>query len=116
MAAGGGDPNDPNKNNRNQNKKDKKEEEEKKRKKSEIKKTEFFQKKEISNNYRQFRDNIYKIKDNGKRIHDAEYIEWDFLHDEVELYNNGGKTHLGALDPKSMFIYKKPVVNRRLIL
>lgn len=108
--SGGGDPNDPNRNNRNQNKKDKKQEDEKKRKKNEMSKSEF--ENNIGDRYEHVHSGIYKLKKGAKPIANAELLQWDFLHGEVEAYANDGKTHLGAIDPMTGEIYKQAEYGR----
>lgn len=72
-----------------------------------ITKSEFF--KSIKNDYEHYRDGIYRRKKGTKGIEKAEYLQWDYLHGDVEAYTKGGK-HLGSIDPRTLRIYKGPVV------
>ena len=72
-----------------------------------LSKSEFF--KTVQKDYEHYRNGIYKRKKGAKGIEKAEYLEWDHLHSDVEAYSKGGK-HLGSIDPKSLRIYKGPVV------
>lgn len=72
-----------------------------------ISKSEFFKK--VKNDYEHYKNGIYRRKKGAKGIEKAEYLEWDHLHGDVEAYAKGGK-HLGSIDPKTLKIYKGPVV------
>ena len=101
QSAAGGPPEDPKKDD-----KDKK-----KRKINEVSKSEFF--KSVKNRYEHWRNGIYKLKKGKDPIEGAEYMEWDHLHDEVEIYNAGRK-HLGAINPKTYVLMKDPVLGRTI--
>lgn len=45
----------------------------------------------------------------------ANYLEWDHLHGDVEVYQTP-KKHIGSLDPELLEIYKAPVNGRKLSL
>ena len=60
----------------------------------------------ISDQCEHLHSNIYKLKKGACPIAKAEYLQWDHFHGEVEAYTNGGKTHLGAIDPLTGQIYK----------
>ena len=78
-----------------------------------ISSTEFFR--QCKDRYERWRDGIYRLKDraigflNGK----AHYLQWDKLHNDVEVYNKNGE-HLGSLDPKKLELYKNKVHGRKL--
>lgn len=75
-------------------------------------KAEFF--KSIKDDYEYYRDNAYRLKDNGVAIiKNAYYLVWDNLHNDVEVYNKAEK-HLGSLDPIKKILYKGPVSSRDL--
>jgi len=90
---------------------DPKNDEDKKRVTNEIHKSEFF--KRISDRYECWRDGIYKAKRNAEKLGNgkAEYLEWDYLHNDVEAYSKG-KQHLGSVDPKTLELYKGPEIGR----
>lgn len=76
------------------------------RKHNTIDKTTFF--KNVKNNYRHWRDGIYKrnhkTKGLGKK---AEYLRWNHLHNDVEAFDHGGD-HVGSYDPQTLQLYKPP--------
>jgi hypothetical protein len=74
-----------------------------------ISKSEFF--KSVKKEYEYWQDGIYKRKHRAKGIEDAEYLEWDHLHNDVEAYSKG-KDHIGSIDPKTLKLYKKAVYTR----
>lgn len=76
-----------------------------------ISKTEFF--KARKNEYEQYRNNIYKRKRGSKGIENAEYLEWDNLHGDIEAYAKN-RWHMGSMDPKTLKFYKPAIVTRRL--
>lgn len=84
--------------------------ENKERKFNTITKTEFF--KMIKKDYERWRDNIYKRKSKAKGIEDAEYLEWDYTHNDVEAYSKA-KRHIGSINPHTLKLYKLPVYNRQ---
>ena len=77
-----------------------------------ITKAEFF--KRCSDRYEHWIDGIYKLKDKALGFLDgkAYFLQWDHLHNDVEVYNKG-KMHLGSLDPLTLILYKGPVVGRK---
>jgi len=102
-SAGGGYNPDPDDDNN--------EEDNKERKFNTISKSEFFKK--IKNEYEHFRNGIYKRKHGTKGIEDAEYLNWDNLHNDVEAYGKN-KWHLGSIDPKTLKLYKAAVATRKI--
>ncbi len=48
------------------------------------------------------------VKTDGKR-----YYEWDYTHNDIEVYNKRGE-HLGSMDPATGEIYKPAVPGRKL--
>ncbi|HLB93724.1 MAG TPA: colicin E3/pyocin S6 family cytotoxin [Candidatus Babeliales bacterium] len=77
-------------------------------------KQEFFKKPEILQDYQKIgSDDIWRRKPKTNGISNAEFLEWDDLHLEVEAYDRGGD-HLGAIDPKTNKIYKHAVKGRKL--
>ncbi len=77
-------------------------------------KQEFFKKPEIVQNYQKIgSDDVWRKKPKTNGISNAEFLEWDNLHLEVEVYDKGGD-HLGAIDPKTNKIYKHAVKGRKL--
>ncbi|MBO0853176.1 MAG: hypothetical protein J2P18_05340 [Nocardia sp.] len=54
-----------------------------------------------------------KTKTNGKNGKSREFYEWDYTHDDIEVYDSKGQ-HLGSMDPVSGKMYK-PAVNGRKI-
>lgn len=75
-----------------------------------ITKSEFF--KMVRKDYEHWRNNVYRRKNKAKGIEDAEYLEWDYTHNDLEAYNKA-KDHIGSINPKTLKIYKPPVHNRR---
>jgi len=76
-----------------------------------ITKVEFFR--QLKDQYEYWKDGMYGLKDrvNGLLDGKAYYLQWDNLHNDVEVYSKG-KTHLGSLDPKTLNLYKGPVYGR----
>lgn len=85
---------------------------ERERKFNTISKSEFF--KLMKKDYEHCRDNVYRRKRGSKGIEDAEYLEWDYRHNDIEAYSKS-KWHLGSIDPKTLKLYKGPV-QRKLSL
>ncbi len=54
---------------------------------------------------------IYRKKPKAKGIENAEYLEWDYTHNDVEAYNKA-KRHIGSIDPKTLRLYKPSVYKR----
>jgi hypothetical protein len=102
IAISGG----PNKNN---NKNNNKNDDDKERKKNTITKSEFFKK--VKDHYEHYRDGVYRRKRNTKGIEDAEYLQWDHLHGDVEAYSKS-RIHIGSIDPEKLTLYKGPVYGR----
>jgi hypothetical protein len=75
-------------------------------------KAEFFR--QVKDQYEHFKDTVYQLKDRAAGLLDgkAQYLKWDHLHSDVEVFNRG-KDHLGSLDPKTMQLYKGPVSGRK---
>lgn len=85
---------------------------EKERKINEIEKPEFFNNPRIKSNYEHYRKEVYRLKPNGTPVaKNAEYLHWDKLHKDVEVYSKTEK-HLGSLDPKTLKLYKPPIPGR----
>lgn len=106
-GGGGGGPDDPDDPEKNKNKK-----KGDARKKNTISKQEFFKK--VSNDYEYYRDGVYKRRPGAKGLSKkAEYLEWDNLHNDVEVYNNRA-LHEGSFDPASMRMYKSAVSGRNI--
>lgn len=59
--------------------------------------------------------NNYKkdIKTNGQTGSKQRFYKWDYTHNDIEVYNKGGK-HLGSMDPVTGKMYKGPVPGRTL--
>jgi len=78
-----------------------------------VTKVEFFR--QLKDQYEYWKDGIYKLKDRAMGLLDgkAYYLQWDNLHNDVEVYSKG-KTHLGSIDPKTLQLYKVAVYNRRM--
>lgn len=84
----------------------------KERKQNKISKSEFA--KNIKNSYQKLRNRErWKLKPKSKGFDDAEYLEWDKQHQDIEAYNKHGK-HMGSIDPATNRYYK-PRVNGRTI-
>jgi hypothetical protein len=89
-----------------------KEKEEKKRVENKISKKEFFE--SVANDYYHLHSGIYKLgKGKIPVVKNAEYLQWDNLHGDVEVYNKSGK-HQGSLDPFTRNLYKLPVKGRTI--
>ena len=83
----------------------------KERKFNTITKSEFFKK--IKNDYEHYKNGIYRRKKGAKSIENAEYLQWDYLHGDVEAYAEN-RWHMGSIDPKNLRFYKPAVPARRL--
>lgn len=46
-----------------------------------------------------------EYRTNGKSGKDKEYYNWDYIHNDIEVYNHKGK-HLGSKDPVTGEMYK----------
>lgn len=44
---------------------------------------------------------------------DRRYYEWDYTHNDIEVYNNKGH-HLGSMNPYDGKMYKGPVLGRKI--
>jgi len=74
-------------------------------------KSEFFKK--VKNDYEHWRDGIYKRKRGAKGIENAEYIQWDHLHSDVEAYAVN-RQHLGSINPRTLKLYKPAIYPRKV--
>jgi len=50
---------------------------------------------------------------NGVRTDGKQFYEWDYTHNDIEVYNKRGE-HVGSMDPVSGEIYKPGVPGRKL--
>ena len=73
-------------------------------------KTEFFQK--VKDQYEHCGNNLYRRKSGAKGIENAEYLRWDYSHNDVEAYTANRK-HLGSINPHTLKLYKGPVAGRK---
>lgn len=94
---------------------DPKDDEKKRRKINNITRTEFLKQNGIRQAYRYYKDDIYsRIQRTFIGIcKAAEYLKWDYTHNEVEVFNKGGR-HLGAIDPSTWEFIKKAVPGRTI--
>ena len=77
-----------------------------------ITKKAFFTQEVIRRTYHHLRNGVYrKIPGVKEIIEKAEYLAWDYLHGDVEVYSKS-KRHLGSLDPRTLKIYKPGVLHR----
>ena len=85
-GSGGGDPNDP------------------KDKNGRIINT-----RQCKDQYEHYKDGIYRLTDKAKGFFDgkAHYLQWDHLHNDIEVYSKAEK-HIGSMDPKTLQLYKGP--------
>jgi hypothetical protein len=51
------------------------------------------------------------IKTNGESGKNRQYYEWDYTHNDIEVYDKSGN-HLGSMNPVTGDIYKSPVICR----
>lgn len=62
-------------------------------------------------------NSLGKVKGQDRRTFgagkDKKYFEWDFTHNDIEVYNSKGK-HLGSMDPTTGDIYKPAVKGRTI--
>lgn len=79
------------------------------RKKNSVGKQEFFNDPDIKENYRSTK-NGRVLKKDGTPLENADKLQWDRTHDDVEAYKKG--KHIGSIDPQSKKLYKPPVPNR----
>lgn len=70
-------------------------------------KSDFFGNPLIKNNYEYYKEGVYKLKHKGAGLGKAEYLKWDHLHNDVEVWCARGR-HLGSIDPLTKNIYKGP--------
>jgi hypothetical protein len=91
----------------------KKNDDDKERKKNTLTKAEFFKK--VKDNYEHYRDGIYRRKRNAEGVENAEYLQWDHLHGDVEAYSKS-EHHIGSVDPQTLRLYKGPVFGREFPL
>lgn len=78
-----------------------------------ITKAEFFR--QLKDQYEHWKDGIYRLKDRAIGLLDgkAEFLKWDNLHNDVEVYNRSER-HMGSLDPKTLQLYKGAVGGRKM--
>src|SRR5690606_29777459 len=86
---------------------------EKKRRCNTMHKSEFFNK--IKDNYEHYKNGIYRRKKGTKGIANAEYLEWDHLHNDVEAFGKN-KWHLGSVDAKTLRLYRSAIKGRCLTI
>lgn len=56
--------------------------------------------------YERYRNDVLRRKPGHEGLgKDAEYLEWDYLHNEIEAYGHN-KKHTGAIDPSTWEFYK----------
>ena len=55
------------------------------------------------------------VKTNGLRGKNKEFYQWDFTHNDIEVFNKD-RQHLGSMDPQTGKIYKPAVPARKLNL
>jgi len=84
----------------------------KKRVINKITKTEFF--KQVKDQYEHWQNGIYKRKPAAKGIENAEYLKWDYRHNDVEAYSKA-QVHLGSINPNTLKLYKPPVIPRAML-
>lgn len=56
-----------------------------------------------------------KTKTNGQTGKKKRFYEWDYTHQDIEVYDSNGK-HLGSIDPFDGELYKEPVKGRTINL
>jgi len=89
-----------------------------------ITKTEFFKKPIIKKCYEFWKKvgdkEIHRLKKHAKKLakkclgKEAEYIYWDYTHNDLEVFSKGVKPrHLGSWDPSTLKRYKLPDVKRK---
>lgn len=71
--------------------------------------------KQYSDIWKGFKNYRGSIKTNGKSGSSKRYYEWDYTHQDIEVYNSKGK-HLGSMDPFDGTMYKGPVNGRTIKL
>ncbi|WP_425363532.1 colicin E3/pyocin S6 family cytotoxin [Candidatus Tisiphia endosymbiont of Hybos culiciformis] len=54
------------------------------------------------------------IKTNGESGAKTRFYEWDYLHNEIEVYGPKGKEHLGAMCPRTGRMIKEPKIGRTI--
>ena len=54
-----------------------------------------------------------KTRTNGENGRAKEYYEWDFTHNDIEVYDRNGR-HKGSKDPTTGEMTKPPVPGRRI--
>lgn len=84
----------------------------KERKQNKISKSEFS--KDIKNSYQKLRNRErWKKNPKAEGFKDAEYLEWDKCHQDIEAYNKRGE-HTGSIDPATGRYYKPRVIGRTI--
>jgi hypothetical protein len=53
------------------------------------------------------------IRTNGESGTARQYYQWDYTHNDIEVYNSRG-VHIGSMDPRTGEVYKPAVAGRRL--
>jgi hypothetical protein len=64
----------------------------------------------IWQDFRQFRG---ATKTNGLSGSDRQFYQWDYTHNDIEVYNSQGR-HLGSMDPSSGEIIEPAVAGRKI--
>lgn len=79
-----------------------------------VSKTDFFKNKKVKSRYFYWKDQIYKKKSSVDPLcKKGEYLKWDKLHNDVEVYDKHGR-HVGSLDPLTFELYKMAVNGRKM--
>lgn len=86
---------------------------EKQRNTNSVHKSEFFN--SIKNDYKHYRNGIYRRKKGTKGIENAEYLQWDHMHNDVEAFGKN-KWHLGSINAKTLKLYRSANNARRLLI
>jgi hypothetical protein len=68
-------------------------------------------KKQESSIWKGFKPHRGEVKTNAAKGKRREYYEWDFTHDDIEVYDHAGD-HKGSMDPVTGEMYKPPVIGR----
>ena len=72
-------------------------------------------KKQESKVWKELKNYNKDIKTNGLSGEKTEYYQWDYTHNDVEVYNSNGR-HLGSMDPTTGKMYKPAVPGRTIQL
>lgn len=65
--------------------------------------------------WKDFKSYKGKTKTNGQTGKKKRFYEWDYTHQDIEVYDSNGK-HLGSMDPFDGEMYKGPVKGRTIKL